>query len=164
VLKEINGYTWPNRKQIADLKDLEGDGSTAGGCWIYTGVFPRNDFNHARSRVPDTPDGPGTHLGWGFSWPTNRRILYNRASADLDGRPWSVRKRYVWWDAEKNEWTGKDKPDFNLHKEPSMEPDWSKQPEGMDALDGKSPFIMIADGKSSLFVPSGLKGGPLPAH
>jgi formate dehydrogenase major subunit len=164
VLKEINGYTWPDKQQIADFKDLEADGSTACGCWIYTGVYPRHDFNHARSRVPDPPNGPGTHLGWGFAWPTNRRILYNRASAGPDGQPWSERKRYVWWDAEKKEWIGKDNPDFSLHKAPDMEPDWSKHPEGMDALDGKSPFIMIADGKASLFVPSGLKDGPLPAH
>jgi formate dehydrogenase major subunit len=164
ILKEINGYTWRDRRQIADFKDLEDDGSTACGCWIYTGVYPSNDHNQARSRRPDGPDGPGTHLGWGFSWPSNRRILYNRASADPDGQPWSDQKRYVWWDAGQQKWVGHDHPDFSPGKEPHYEPAWSKKPQGMDALDGRSPFIMIADGKASLFVPSGLKDGPLPAH
>ncbi len=164
VLKEINGYTWPDRRLIADFKDLKDDGSTACGCWIYTGVYPKEGQNQARSRRPDGPNGPGTHLGWGFAWPTNRRILYNRASADPEGRPWSQAKRYIWWDAEKGEWTGHDHQDFNKTKRPDYVPDWSKHPQGMDAHDGKSPFMMIADGKASLFVPSGLKDGPIPAH
>ncbi len=164
VLKEINGYTWPDRRQVADYQELKDDGTTACGCWIYSGVFPAEDHNQARSRVPDAPGGPGTHLGWGFAWPSNRRILYNRASADPDGQPWSERKRYVWWDAEQDKWVGRDDPDFVADKPPDYTPDWSKRPTGMDALDGRSPFIMIADGKSSLFVPAGLKDGPLPTH
>jgi len=165
VLKEINGYSWLERKQIADFKDLKDDGSTACGVWIYTGVYPRDDFNHARSRKPDAPDGPGTHLNWGFAWPSNRRIMYNRASADADGKPWSERKRYVWWDAEKREWTGKDKPDFSSDKAPDYQPNFSQGSQmGMDAHDGKSPFMMSADGKAWIFVPSGLKDAPLPAH
>jgi len=59
ILKEINGYTWEDRQQIPDFKELKDDGSTAAGCWIYTGVFPKNDFNHARSRQADPPDSPG---------------------------------------------------------------------------------------------------------
>lgn len=164
VLREINGYTWPERQQIEDFAHLKDDGSTACGCWIYTGVFPRNDQNLARSRQPDGPDGPGTHLGWGFAWPSNRRILYNRASAAPDGTPWSQRKRYIWWDAKEKCWTGHDNPDFQPEKPPDYTPDWSRRPKGMDALGGTSPFIMVADGKASLFVPSGLKDGPLPAH
>jgi formate dehydrogenase major subunit len=164
ILREINGYTWPDRQQIADFKDLKDDGSTACGCWIYTGVFPKNDFNKARSRQPDGPDGPGTHLNWGFAWPSNRRILYNRSSADPEGRPWSEQKRYVWWDAARQRWTGYDEPDFSPTKPPDYTPDWAKKPTGMDAHDGRSPFMMISDGKASLFVPSGLKDGPLPAH
>jgi formate dehydrogenase major subunit len=164
VLKEINGYTWADRQQLPDFKELKDDGSTACGCWIYTGVYPQNDYNHARSRRPDGPGGPGTHLGWGFAWPSNRRLLYNRASADPHGKPWSEQKRYIWWDLSKEQWTGHDKPDFNPGKEPDYTVDWSTQPTGMDALDGKSPFIMISDGKASLFVPSGLKDGPLPTH
>jgi len=165
VLREINGYTWPERKQIEDFKELKDDGSTACGVWIYTGVYPRDDFNHARSRKPDAPGGPGTHLNWGFAWPSNRRIMYNRASADPEGQPWSERKRYMWWDAEKKEWTGKDKPDFSPSKPPDYQPDFSKGPlTGTDAHDGKSPFMMSADGKAWLFVPSGLKDAPLPTH
>lgn len=164
VLQEINGYTWPERRQIEDFKELKDDGSTACGCWIYTGVYPTNDFNHARSRKPDGPDGPGTHLGWAFAWPSNRRILNNRASADPDGAPWSEKKRYLWWAAEKQQWEGHDKPDFSSSKAPDYEPDWSHPQTGMDALSGKAPFIMIADGKASLYVPSGLKDGPLPTH
>ena len=157
--------SWPERKQIEDFKELKDDGSTACGVWIYTGVYPRADFNHARSRKPDAPDGPGTHLDWGFAWPSNRRIMYNRASADADGKPWSERKRYMWWDAEKQQWTGKDKPDFSSTKAPGYRPDFSEGPKkGVDAHDGKSPFMMSADGKAWIFVPSGLKDAPLPTH
>jgi formate dehydrogenase major subunit len=95
VLKEINGYTWPERKQLADPQELQDDGATACGVWIYSGVFPDAQHNQARSRIPDGPDGPGTHLGWAFAWPNNRRILYNRASADPQGNPWSEQKRHV---------------------------------------------------------------------
>jgi formate dehydrogenase major subunit len=165
VLREMNGYTWPGREQIDDFKELKDDGSTACGVWIYTGVYPRADFNHARSRKADGPDGPGTHLDWAFAWPGNRRIMYNRASADSAGKPWSERKRYLWWDEEKQQWTGKDKPDFSSSKPPNYQPDFSQGPlTGTDAHDGKSPFMMAADGKAWLFVPAGLKDAPLPTH
>ena len=164
VLKEINGYTWPERRQIASFQDLKDDGSTACGVWTYTGVFPTGDHNQARSRRPDGPDGPGTHLGWGFAWPANRRTIYNRAAADPQGKPWSEQKKLVWWDEGAQRWTGHDAVDFEETKRPDYQPDWSRRPEGMEAIDGCSPFTMIADGKSSLFVPSGLKDGPLPTH
>jgi formate dehydrogenase major subunit len=164
VLKEINGYTWPDRQQIPNFSELKDDGSTACGCWIYTGVYPRADHNQARSRQPDGPEGPGTHLGWGFAWPSNRRIMYNRASADPDGRPWSEAKKYIWWDPEQKQWTGHDQPDFVPDHPPDYTPDWSQKPSGMKAIDGQSPFIMQADGKAHLFEPSALKDGPLPTH
>jgi anaerobic selenocysteine-containing dehydrogenase len=164
VLKEMNGYTWPDRRQIERYQDLKDDGTTACGAWLYCGVFPREDHNQARSRRPDGPDGPGTHLGWAFAWPSNRRTMYNRASADPQGRPWSERKKLMWWDAGNGRWDGFDSLDFEPTKPPDYEPDWSKKPAGMDALDGRAPYIMIADGRASLFVPSGLKDGPLPAH
>jgi formate dehydrogenase major subunit len=164
ILREINGYTWPSRDQIADFADLEDDGTTACGCWIYTGAYPANDRNQARSRVPDSPGGPGTHLNWAFAWPSNRRIMYNRASADLKGRPWSERKRYVWWDEATRRWTGVDRPEFALDKPPDYTPDWSQRPVGMDAHDGCSPFMMIEDGKAGLFTPAGVTDGPLPTH
>ncbi len=99
---------------------------------------------------------------WGWAWPANRRILYNRASADPEGRPWSERKRYVWWDDEAGKWTGEDVPDFQPDKRPDYVP-----PEGakaQDAIRGDHPFIMQADGRGWLFVPSGLVDGPLPTH
>jgi formate dehydrogenase major subunit len=164
ILREMNGYTWPQRRQLADPEELKDDGTTACGVWIYCGAYPRDDHNQTRSRQPDGPDGPGSHLEWAFSWPGNRRMLYSRASADPQGNPWSERKRYVWWDAERQEWVGKDTPDVVLHKPPSYEPDWESQPHGLEALDGRSPFLMTADGKAAIFVPSGLKDGPLPTH
>ena len=90
--------------------------------------------------------------------------MYNRASADSDGRPWSERKRYMEWDAAQRKWTGPDVVDFEPDKPPDYQPDWTKHPTGMDALGGDCPFIMIADGKLSLFTPSGLKDAPLPTH
>jgi formate dehydrogenase major subunit len=164
ILKEINGYTWPDRQQIATPADIQDDGSTAVGCWIYTGAFPANDHNKTRDRVPDGPNGPGTHLGWAFSWPGNRRILYNRASADPRGNPWSERKAYVRWDTAQGRWIGPDQIDFPVDKPPAYVPDWSERPHGMAAIDGGSPFMMNADGKAWLFAPSGLKDAPLPAH
>jgi formate dehydrogenase major subunit len=164
VLKEMNGYTWPEKKQIASYQELKDDGSTACGAWIYTGVYPKEDHNQAQSRKPDGPDGPGTHLGWAFAWPSNRRNMYNRAAADPQGRPWSERKKLTWWDEAKGEWQCLDALDFEPKKRPDYEPDWSRKPQGMDALSGSDPFIMIADGRSSLFVPSGLKDAPLPTH
>ena len=164
VLREINGYTVADRKQVATFRDLKDDGSTACGGWCYTGVYPADGHNAARARTPDGPDGPGSHLNWAFAWPSNRRTMYNRASADPEGRPWSERKRMIWWDEEKGEWTGTDVPDFVKTKRPDMRPDWSKHPAGMDALSGADPFIMEADGRCALFVPTGLRDGPLPTH
>jgi formate dehydrogenase major subunit len=164
VLREINGYTVADRKQVASYTDLKDDGSTACGGWMYCGIYPRDGQNVARSRTPDAPDGPGSHHGWAFAWPSNRRTLYNRASADPQGRPWSERKKLVWWDDAAAQWTGADIPDFTATRRPDYRPDWSTHPHGMDAHGGDAPFIMEADGKCQLFVPSGLKDGPLPTH
>jgi formate dehydrogenase major subunit len=164
VLREINGYTVADRKQVAKYHDLKDDGSTACGGWMYSGIYPREGHNVARSRKPDGPDGPGSHLGWAYAWPFNRRTLYNRASADPEGKPWSERKKMIWWDEAAGSWTGTDIPDFVATKRPDMRPDWSKRPHGMDALGGDAPFIMEADGKCQLFAPTGLKDGPLPTH
>jgi formate dehydrogenase major subunit len=164
VLREINGYTVADRRQVKSYQELKDDGSTACGGWLYSGVFPDAHDNKARSRKPDGPGGPGSHQGWAFAWPSNRRTIWNRASADLDGVPWSERKRMIWWDADRQEWTGTDTPDFEPKKPPHMRPDYSKHPHGMEALGGDCPFIMEADGKCMLFVPSGLKDGPLPTY
>ena len=164
VLKEMNGYTVADRKQVGSFQELKDDGSTACGAWLYSGVFPKEDDNRARSRRPDGPEGPGTHQDWAWTWPANRRNMYNRASADPDGKPWSERKRLLHWDEEEQKWVGPDVPDFEPTKSPQYRPDWAKGPKGMDALGGDCPFIMIADGKLSVFTPSGLKDAPLPAH
>jgi formate dehydrogenase major subunit len=198
VLKEINGYhvlhpalgatagapaaagiSWgKSLKEAAPLTsfaELRDDGSTACGAWIYTGVFA-GDKNHAADRKRDD----WVALNWGFSWPNNRRLMYNRASADPDGVPWAKEARlarehgprgpdgrplhrgYVYWDDVKKSWVGVDVPDFVLKKAPGTKAD----PEGVGLAfhDGASPFIMKADGKGWLYVPNGLVDGPLPTH
>jgi formate dehydrogenase major subunit len=161
ILKEINGYyTGQTDRHMAGFGDLKDDGSTTCASWIYCGVFPDKDRNLAARKQPDPPGVIGAQLEWGWAWPANRRILYNRASADREGRPWSERKKWVWWDGAK--WTGRDVPDFALTKAPSAKADPTAI--GLDALSGGDPFIMKPDGVGWLYVPSGLLDGPLPAH
>ena len=164
VLMEINGYEVATGKQVETYKNLKDDGSTACGGWMYCGIYPSEGHNRARSRKPDTPQTETNHQEWAFAWPSNRRTLYNRASADPEGKPWSETKKLVWWDEAAETWTGTDVPDFEPTKKPSYRPDWSQEPQGMDALGGDKPFIMEADGQCMLFAPSGLKDGPLPTH
>jgi formate dehydrogenase major subunit len=98
ILKEVNGYRVADRVPMKSFADLKDDGTTASGAWIYTGIYPEEGVNKAAARTSDD----WVSLGWGFAWPANRHILYNRASADPAGKPWSERKRYVWWDANAN--------------------------------------------------------------
>ena len=158
VVKEINGYTLVDGKPVKTFTELKDDGTTACGCWIYSGVMPEEGKNLAKSRRGDDEAA----LGWGFAWPANRRILYNRASADPQGRPWSEHKRWVWWDQAKGEWTGYDEPDFPRNKPPDYQPPPDAQ--GEHAHSGDAPFIMMADGKGWLFAAAGLRDGPLPTH
>ena len=158
VLQEINGYTLPNRRLVNGFTELKADGSTACGCWIYSGVFPRPGENRANGRSSRDFYGHG----WGFAWPADRRILYNRASARPDGQPWSERKKLVWWDEQRKEWTGLDVPDFTKGKPPNYEPPANAT--GDDALAGDKPFILHQDGLGWIWVPVGLKDGPLPTH
>jgi formate dehydrogenase major subunit len=184
VLKEINGYVWTPGKPLkgepvkgfADLKD---DGTTACGAWIYGGIYAPTaehpeGHNHAANRKGDD----WVAQGWGFSWPDNRRLLYNRASADPQGKPWPKEARlaaqyhlraggtkmegYVYWDEASKQWVGLDVPDFARKKAPST----AAKPNGvgLDYHDGASPFIMKGDGRGWLYVPSGLVDGPLPTH
>lgn len=160
VLKEINGYEVATGRSVTGYKQLEDDGSTACGCWIYSGCYADGVNQTARRK----PGGEQSWVAseWGWAWPTNRRILYNRASADLDGKPWSERKKYVWWDPEQRQWTGHDAPDFLVERPPSYRP--HRDAEGLDAIGGDDPFIMQTDGKAWLFAPSGMMDGPLPTH
>ncbi len=158
ILKEINGSTVADQKLVANYQKLKDDGSTACGCWIYSGVYPEEGKNLARSRIADDKYSPG----WGYAWPLNHRILYNRASADPNGNPWSERKRLVWWDKEQKRWTGYDTPDFPPTKSPDTKP--KSDGTGTDAHSGADPFIIMADGKGWLYVPQGLRDGPLPTH
>lgn len=163
VLKEINGYHLSGDKagQLLDkFADMKPDGSTSGGCWIYTGVFA-GGVNKSANRVPGQEQDEAAR-DWGWAWPMNRRILYNRASADPEGRPWSERKKYVWWDADDKKWVGKDVPDFPIDRDPSFRPD--PDVGGPAAIAGDDPFIMQADGKGWLFAPKGMVDGPLPSH
>jgi formate dehydrogenase major subunit len=160
ILKEINGYRSDTKEHLSGFADLKDDGSTTCASWIYSGIFPRPDQNRAASRQPDPDNLPGSNLNWAFSWPANRRILYNRASAKPDGSPWSDRKKWVWWDGSR--WIGNDIPDFTVTKAP----DAPAQPGaiGLDAHSGADPFIMKADGKGWLYAPTGMVDGPLPTH
>ena len=163
ILKEINGFfTDDPGRHVPGFAALKDDGSTTCASWIYSGVYPAPDKNLAARRTPDPPGTPGAQLNWGWAWPSNRRVMYNRASADPEGKPWSERKKWVWWDAEQKKWTGYDVPDFPATKPPT---DKAKPgAPGMDALPGTAPFIMRPDGLGWLFVPSGLVDGPLPTH
>jgi formate dehydrogenase major subunit len=172
VLKEINGFAteditdkdgkvvYKKGQALSTFGHMTDDGKTAGGCWIYTGVTVEGAdgklINKANQRKPaDEKDYLGH--GWGFAWPANRRILYNRASADPSGKPWSQRKKLIWWDPDapgaepdkKGKWVGLDVPDFN----PFLAP---------DAKGGDKPFIMRADLVGAFFGP--LTDGPFPEH
>ena len=139
---------------------LADDGSTSCGCWIYCGIY-KDGVNQAARKKPHW-EQDHLALEWAWAWPANRRILYNRASADPDGKPWSERKKLVWWDAEQRKWTGADVPDFEETKPPDYVP--PDDAEAEQAIAGDHPFIMQADGRSWLFVPQGLEDGPLPTH
>lgn len=120
VLRHMNGIDLGSGRTIDGYPSLKADGSTACGCWIYSGVYA-DEVNQAARRKPRDEQRPYENE-WGWTWPLNRRVLYNRASADPQGRPWSERKKLVWWDAELGEWTGHDVPDFEKHKPPDYRP------------------------------------------
>ncbi len=159
VLAEVNGRDADGNPLSAYLQ-LKDDGSTTCGCWIYCGVYADGVNQAARRKPGGQQDWVAAE--WGWAWPANRRILYNRASADPDGKPWSERKALVWWDPDQGRWTGNDIPDFVPDKAPDYRP--ADGATGPDGLSGADPFIMQADGKAWLFAPAGLVDGPLPVH
>jgi formate dehydrogenase major subunit len=161
VLKELNG------KALADLEDpatkaqikagqqlpgfawLKDDGTTACGNWIYSGSFTEAGNQTAR-RDPSDPSNMGVHPGWGWSWPANRRVLYNRASCDTDGKPWDASRRQVWWNAGTQKWVGNDVPDFKADSNPK---------------DHMGPFIMNPEGVGRIFGPlAAFADGPFPEY
>jgi formate dehydrogenase major subunit len=160
VLKELNG------KALADLEDpatkqqikagqqlpgfawLKDDGTTSCGNWIYSGAFTEAGNQTAR-RDPSDPSGMGVHPGWAWSWPANRRVLYNRASCDVNGKPWDASRKQVWWNADMKKWVGHDVPDFKVDSNPK---------------DHMGPFIMNPEGVGRIFGPLGaFADGPFPA-
>jgi len=159
LAKEMNGYVLtdvpdPNDpskklleagKQLAGFGVLRDDGSTACGCWIYSGCFTEAGNMMARRDNSD-PDDTGAYLKWAFAWPANRRIIYNRASCDLDGKPWDPSRKLIEWDGSK--WTGYDVPDIA----PTARPQ------------DVGPFIMNPEGSSRLFVRKMMRDGPFPVH
>jgi formate dehydrogenase major subunit len=160
VLREVGGVDLKTGKALSEYSELKPDGSTACGCWIYCGCF-KDEQNQPARRKPGSQQS-WVAPEWGWAWPHNRRILYNRASADPDGKPWSERKAYVWWDEEKGEWTGHDQPDFEKKKRPDYTP--PNRAEREEAIAGWHPFIMQDDGLAWIFVPNGVVDGPLPTY
>jgi formate dehydrogenase major subunit len=160
VLQEVSGWEVPAGTFLDGYPKLKPDGSTVCGCWIYCGVF-KDGINQAARKKPHWEQSY-VAAEWAWAWPANRRMLYNRASADPNGKPWSERKKFVWWDPEQGAWTGLDVPDFEKDKPPSYRPPDDAKAE--QAIAGDHPFIMQADGRSWMFVPQGLEDGPLPAH
>jgi len=135
-------------EQLSGFGLLRDDGSTAAGCWIYTGAWTQAGNQMARRDNSD-PWGIGQTLNWAWAWPANRRVLYNAASCDPTGKPWNPRRRLISWAGDK--WAGSDVPDIRPDANPT------------DA-DAVRPFIMTAEGVARLFAPSGMADGPLPEH
>lgn len=148
ISQEINGKDLKTGKLLPGFSMLTDDGSTSSGNWIYCGFYPEEGKNLSKRR-DNTDEGMGNFLNWSYAWPMNRRILYNRASADLNGKPWSQDRVGIYWDAKQKLWVGNDVPDFAKDKAP-------------DAEGGSDPFIMMADGVGGLFAP--MNDGPFPEH
>ena len=146
VARELNGYRTDDDELVADFTELADDGSTAAGSWIYSGYYADGEDPATMSREPEV-EGIGGHHDWSFSWPLNRRIIYNRAGADPEGNPWNPETPVIWW--EDGEWQKNDVPDFNA----SVPPEETAE----------TPFIMLPEQQARLFAP-GLAGGPFPEH
>ena len=160
ILQEISGRT-AEGEFVPKYDDLADDGSTSCGSWLHCGIYA-DGVNQAARKKPRS-EMNWVAGEWAWAWPKNTRTLYNRCSADPAGKPWSERKKLVWWDEEKGEWTGVgDTPDFPPDKAPDYDP--PKDATGMDAIAGDKPFIAHPDGMGWLYAMAGLVDGPLPAH
>ncbi|VVB49182.1 Formate dehydrogenase-N subunit alpha [Beijerinckiaceae bacterium RH AL1] len=159
VARELNGYALapvkdpvdPNKviapgKQLDNFGQLQADGSTLSGCWIYTGCYTEQGNIMARRDTSD-PSAAGIAPKWAFAWPANRRILYNRASADVNGKPWDEERKLVEWNGKK--WTGFDVPDFVATSAPEK---------------GAGPFILTEEGQGRLWCRALMRDGPFPAY
>jgi len=160
ILQEVSGHA-ADGSFLNSYDELKADGSTSCGSWIHCGVY-KEGVNQAARKKPGRDQNWIAHE-WGWAWPKDVRVLYNRASADASGKPWSERKKYVWWDAEQGKWTSLgDTPDFPPTKAPDYEPD--RGDKGLAGIAGNKPFILHPDGRGWLYSPTGLVDGPLPAH
>jgi formate dehydrogenase major subunit len=154
LTQEMNGFDLAAGKRLDSFAKLKDDGTTSAGNWIYTGCYPESgNLMKRRAGVQDPakndPTGMGHYHGWAWSWPLNRRVLYNRASADLDGKPWDPARPGITWDAAQKKWVG-DVPDYPPTMEPRSPKAWG-------------PFIMNSEGVGRLFSASMLDG-PFPEH
>ena len=149
VTDEPTKTTMKAGQQLPGFSWLRDDGSTSSGNWLYCGSWTEAGALIQR-RATDDPSGLGIYPNWGWSWPMNRRVLYNRASCDLNGKPWDPDRRQVWWSEAQKKWLGADVPDFKADSPPK---------------DRMGPFIMNPEGVGRLFVPlAGMADGPFPEH
>jgi len=143
----IDGKEFKKGQQVPSFALLQADGSTASGNWLYCNSYTEAG-NMMQRRSKEDPTGMGMFHGWAWCWPLNRRIVYNRASVDLDGKPWNPKKPVISWNQASNKWEG-DVPDGG----------WPP----MGQTGTRYPFIMIAEGHGRLFA-AGLADGPFPEH
>jgi formate dehydrogenase major subunit len=149
VTDKASGQIMKAGQQLPGFSWLRDDGSTASGNWLYCGSWTEAGALTQR-RGTDDPSGQGIYPNWAWSWPMNRRVLYNRASCDLTGKPWDPDRRQVWWNEAQKKWAGHDVPDFKADSAPK---------------DHMGPFIMNPEGVGRLFVPlAGMADGPFPEH
>ena len=146
LAQEINGFDLTTGLRLKGFADCKDDGTTSAGDWLYSGSYPP-EGNLMQRRGTTDPTGLGYFHQWAWSWPSNRRILYNRASADAAGQPWDKTRPGIRWNGKT--WVG-DVPDFSPTSPPS---------------DGKGSFIMTGEGVGRLFAPGTLTtDGPFPEH
>ncbi len=149
VTDKATNTTLKAGQQLPGFSWLRDDGSTTSGNWIYCGSWTEAGALMQRRGTED-PSGLGIYANWGWSWPMNRRVLYNRASCDPSGKPWDADRRQVWWNESLNKWAGNDVPDFKVDSPPK---------------DHMGPFIMNPEGVGRIFVPlAGMADGPFPEH